>query len=170
MADHDDHAAAVEFESTYDVMFYVGNPVDETKDVGNSTIMESNSVTRSRKSHGESHTINKKITEHTSSKSNVTEFKQSSSTSKLSETMSVETTEAKMQSKEKRTEQVITYSNGPNTDNGRVSEDRNISPPSSVSNRSSRSPKSPASPTTLSPQSPTHWSISARTSPGVSTG
>ena len=170
MADPDDHASAVQFESTYDVMFYVGNPSNEIKTSDSSTTMESNNVMTHEKSHRESRTTTRKEIRHTSSKSKINEIRQSSSTSKMCDTMSVETKEVKMQSNKEKVSETVTYSNGPNTDNGRASEDRNTSPPASMSNRSSRSPRSPASPTALSPQSPTHWSISARTSPSVSTG
>ena len=169
MADPDDHAAAVQFESTYDVMFYVGNPSNEIKTADSSTTMESDNVTTSMKSHRESRTITKKEIRHTSSKSKISEIRQSSSSSKMCD-MSVETKEVQMQSSKAKVSETVTYSNGPNTDNGRASEDRNTSPPASMLNRSSRSPRSPASPTTLSPQSPTHWSVSSRTSPSISNG
>ena len=160
MADPDDHAAAVQFESTYDVMFYVGNPSNEIHST--STAMELNSTTHET-NHTNCQTVTQKEIKHTSSRSKITETRQSFSTS-------METKEVKIQTGKEKLTEIVTHNSGPNTDNGRTSEDRNPSPSAPMSNRSSRSPISPASPTTLSPQSPTHWSISARTSPSVSTG
>lgn len=183
MADHDDHASAIEYESTRIAMYETGSPDPDAKDSdqrgktiiheANRQVVTSQKVVKSTEERSEtckqrrSSKLLEVTTQSTKTKSTDVSSQRTDESSTQTNIKTKHSEESKLTTTETKAEEYETItlsqhsSSGPNTDSGRWSEeDRNSSPSASISasNRSSSlSPnKSPGpSPTALSP----HWSL-----------